>query len=71
MHKHFSYLYTLFFLLILSSCGSKDGFEFIPTTTSQLTFNNTIPEDRNINILNFEYLYNGGGVGAADFNLPT
>ncbi|MEM1119419.1 MAG: VCBS repeat-containing protein, partial [Bacteroidota bacterium] len=40
----------------------------IDTRQSGLDFNNVIPEDPTINILNFEYLYNGGGVGIADFN---
>jgi len=33
-----------------------------------VTFNNQIPDYDYINILNHEYLYNGGGVAASDFN---
>ncbi len=68
MNKQFSTLYLLFFIILFWSCSDQKGFEFIPTKASKLAFNNIIPEDKNINILNFEYLYNGGGVGAADFN---
>ena len=68
MNKQFSYLYFTFFIGLFWSCSDQKGFEFIPTKTSKIDFHNFIPEDKNINILNFEYLYNGGGVGAADFN---
>ncbi|MEO7174469.1 MAG: VCBS repeat-containing protein [Saprospiraceae bacterium] len=33
-----------------------------------LTFNNELIEDQQINIVTYEYLYNGGGVGIADIN---
>ena len=68
MNKQFSYLYFLLFIGLFYSCSDQKGFEFIPANRSNIDFNNFIPEDKNINILNFEYLYNGGGVGAADFN---
>ncbi len=68
MNKQFSYLYFIVFVALFWSCSDQKGFEFIPPNTSKIDFNNIIPEDKNINILNFEYLYNGGGVGVADFN---
>ncbi len=43
-------------------------FQRIPTSKSGLDFANRITEDDTFNILDFEYVYNGGGVGAADFN---
>ena len=43
-------------------------FTRVPAQTSGLTFANRITEDDTFNILDFEYVYNGGGVGAADFN---
>jgi hypothetical protein len=33
-----------------------------------LDFNNKIFESDSFNILTYEYIYNGGGVAAADFN---
>lgn len=33
-----------------------------------ITFLNSIKEDDSLNVMRYEYLYNGAGVGAADFN---
>lgn len=56
-------------LLLLASC-SGDGrlFRSIDPSRSGIDFENRIREDPELNILNYEYLYNGGGVGIADFN---
>ena len=67
--KHIkSTIFIILCLLLFGSCSNSSGFEYIKARQSNIDFNNYIPEDRTINILNFEYLYNGGGVGAADFN---
>ena len=42
--------------------------ELIYKTTSGIHFTNTIEESDSLNILNYEYLYNGGGVAVGDFN---
>lgn len=58
--------FQFFFLaLIFSGCQSKPGLLF---TKTELAFENQIQETPQINILNYEYTYNGGGVAAADFN---
>lgn len=44
-------------------------FEQITPSASGLDFVNRISTNDSINILHYEYLYNGGGVGIADFNL--
>ncbi len=43
-------------------------FTKLPSDHSGITFENTIQETPEINILNYEYTYNGGGVAAGDFN---
>ena len=43
-------------------------FTRVPARESGLTFANRIAENDTFNILSFEYVYNGGGVAAADFN---
>ncbi len=43
-------------------------FELIPSDHSGIHFTNTITDTDSLNILNFEYIYNGGGVATADFN---
>ena len=53
---------------ILASCTQKEGFQLLSGAKTGLSFNNQIPEHPTINILSFEYLYNGGGLAIADFN---
>ena len=63
-----------FFILIISvtifSCidNSKNLFFQIDGKTSNVKFNNQIIENDTLNILNEEYVFNGGGVAAADFD---
>lgn len=37
--------------------------------TTNLKYTNTVKENDSLHILNYEYLYNGHGIGIADFNL--
>lgn len=68
---------ALFIILVFSIIACQSGqdqdknalFELIPAKASGVDFVNTISTDDSINILNYEYLYNGGGVGIADFDL--
>jgi enediyne biosynthesis protein E4 len=43
-------------------------FERMPATHSGVTFNNLITESDSFNVINYEYIYNGAGVGVGDFN---
>jgi len=43
-------------------------FTEVPVSQSHVDFSNTIHEDKDYNILTYEYLYNGGGVAAGDLN---
>lgn len=68
--------YTLFILLLcLMLVDSKESFAqpsklFTAVTgeSSGLVFQNRIVESPAVNIVTYEYFYNGGGVGAGDFN---
>ena len=62
------YLFILFFALIVWSCKEAPLFEKIEAKDSGITFSNRIIENDSMNILDFEYVYNGSGVGIADFN---
>ncbi|WP_165748207.1 VCBS repeat-containing protein [Cellulophaga sp. Z1A5H] len=55
---------------IISSCGKKDDtlFSKISSNHSGITFNNKIVETDSFNIINNEYIFNGGGVAVGDFN---
>ena len=56
-------------LLGLVACGhEKPLFERLDGGRTGITFANTITESDSLNVLNFEYIYNGGGVGVGDFN---
>ncbi len=55
---------------VMPSCqrSSDKLFNLLPAKDTGITFNNTIPEDDYFNILSYDYIYNGGGVGIGDFN---
>ena len=58
--------------LVLAACrGPADPpplFERLSPAATGVTFENRLPEDTALNILNFLYYYNGGGVAAGDVN---
>ena len=57
-------------LTFFSSC-QKDGekwFREISSETSGITFINSITENDQYNMIDYSYLYNGGGVGVGDVN---
>jgi hypothetical protein len=56
------------FTLVAFSCQNKKMFEQIPSSSSGIHFNNQIEDNDTLNILDVENIYNGGGVGIADFN---
>jgi len=69
--KHF--LFSVSFLVISSlffGCQTKKGakFRLLNGEKTGVTFTNTIKPTPDLNIFNYMYFYNGGGVGAADFN---
>lgn len=52
-----------------SACKQKQTlFREVKPDKSGIHFNNEIKEDDELNILYYEYIYNGGGVGIGDFN---
>lgn len=61
------FLLSIIFL-ILSSCKKKTLFEKISSDKTNIHFNNMIQESDSLNPLDTENMYNGGGVGIADFN---
>jgi enediyne biosynthesis protein E4 len=64
LKQHF-FLFALFFAF---SCKEKTLFEQIKSEHSGIHFSNRIIEKDSINILEFEYVYNGAGVGIGDFD---
>jgi enediyne biosynthesis protein E4 len=63
---------VIYFLLLLSigSCDlSKDiKFRIVPSDESGILFRNELSESVDLNIFNYMYFYNGGGVAVGDVN---
>jgi len=55
--------------LVLGSCNNEDRlFEMLPASTSGINFSNNLTENDTLNILDYLYFYNGGGVAMGDIN---
>ncbi len=58
--------------LLNTSCDSKDKeqtlFVRLDSEETNVTFENTLSPSDSLNILDFEYMFNGGGVGIGDIN---
>ncbi len=67
-HRPRIWIAFLVLTFLLSSCQEKPLFTLLPAGDTGVTFANRITEDDTINIIDFEYVYNGGGVGIADLN---
>ena len=52
----------------VASHASKPLFETIRAEKTGITFQNTLVPDYDLNAMEYNYYYNGGGVAAADFN---
>jgi hypothetical protein len=63
-------LFILCIGLFLSSCqfGEKPLFRLLPAEETGITFSNRIINNDTTNIIDVEYIYNGGGVALGDFN---
>src|SRR5690349_5077317 len=58
-------------VLSMVACGSPDKdklFRLMPSSTTHVDFNNQLTETDSFNVLTFEYIYNGAGVGVGDLN---
>tara|TARA_B100000614_G_scaffold262680_1_gene297627 strand:- start:1297 stop:4632 length:3336 start_codon:yes stop_codon:yes gene_type:complete len=67
---HIKSFFILIVSIIILGCDnhSENLFVKIDSSTSNVNFNNQIIETDTLNILNEEYVFNGGGVAAADYN---
>ena len=73
---------SFIFSILLIACSSQEKnkpneetansstplFESIAPETSGVVFKNLVPENRQMNILTYQYLHNGGGVSLGDIN---
>src|SRR5881227_3000581 len=64
--------FTLIFILVilLANCNSKKDLLFtqLSESTTGIKFKNTLFKDGPMNVANYIYFYNGGGVAIGDIN---
>ncbi|SIS41533.1 Repeat domain-containing protein [Zobellia uliginosa] len=70
MHLKNTYITLCFALSILTACDDKQGslFQLLPASETGITFENTLTETDDLNILDYLYFYNGGGVAVGDID---
>lgn len=58
------------FLLLVPFCSYAQSplFTLLPPSQTGINFQNTIKESAELNVLTYEYFYNGGGVAVGDLN---
>ena len=60
---------TLLLTFFSSSIAAQEPlFKLLDSTKTNITFSNNINETENLNVLSYEYFYNGGGVAVGDVN---
>jgi hypothetical protein len=62
-----NYLF-LILILFISSCSKEYRFELLNSDRTGIQFANTIVANDSMNVMSFEYIYNGAGVGIVDLN---
>lgn len=63
--------FSLFIVLVLLSCAKDDSstlFTLIPSSQTGIKFKNILKETNEFNVLEYGYLYNGGGISIGDLN---
>src|SRR5688572_699326 len=63
-----SFMVMSFALLACSHQRKDVQLEMLSPERSGIFFSNRLYEDENLNIITFEYFYNGAGVGIGDIN---
>jgi hypothetical protein len=73
--NHYYYILFIIIGMSVSSCKDKDKdretpalFQVLDAKQTGLDFTNTLKATKEFNMFNYMYFYNGGGVGAGDFN---
>ncbi|MDO6808485.1 VCBS repeat-containing protein [Zobellia galactanivorans] len=70
VHLKNTYITLCLALSTLTACGDKQGslFQLLPASETGITFENTLTETDDLNILDYLYFYNGGGVAVGDID---
>ena len=54
--------------IIIVSCSESPKFRLLSSKETGVTFSNTITETDSFNVMTYEYIYNGAGLGIGDLN---
>ncbi len=70
MKKRLLFLHLLFFISLFAFAQKPPLILFkpVPNRETGINFANVVKESPGLNIITYEYFYNGGGVGLGDFN---
>src|SRR5882672_3599584 len=70
MRKGLLYFYLTFFIFLTAVAQHPPSpiFKSVPSNETGINFANVLKESSALNIITYEYFYNGGGVGLGDFN---
>ena len=61
--------YLLLLVAFLAfSCTERSRFELLDSDRTGIKFVNRVVETDSLHVMNFEYIYNGAGVGIVDLN---
>jgi len=70
-----SKVFSKYRLLVIPAClcsfnavAQQPLFQILPSQQTNIHFNNAINESESLNVLSYEYFYNGGGVAVGDIN---
>jgi len=61
-------IFVMMIMLVSTYVFSQKTFIELPSSQTGIQFQNRLVESPGINIITYEYFYNGGGVAAGDFN---
>ncbi|HEY0651969.1 MAG TPA: CRTAC1 family protein, partial [Chryseosolibacter sp.] len=64
------WIVSVIVVVFFTGCSNdkKPLFELLPSSKTKIVFNNKLTESDTFNVLSFEYIYNGAGVGVGDVN---
>jgi enediyne biosynthesis protein E4 len=70
MIRCLNYFFVIVIAVLFTSCGNDTSHLFtkLDKSTTAINFNNTLFEDGPLNVANYLYFYNGGGVAIGDIN---
>jgi len=68
MVKKYIFLITIYGFILSSCTNDQSLFRLIPSSDSGLEFINALNSTDSLNVLSFEYFYNGASVSVGDFN---